>query len=327
MLLLCSPISLWGTTHRVKKGDTLWSIATNHKTTVSKLKVANGMTSDHIRLGQLLKLPSSSVTSTYIKPQSHRVKAGEHLSSIARRYGTSVPSILRINNISDPNKIQVGQTLKISNSVSRSSKGSSSIRRGSISSLKPVSRSVSSSKIKSYSSSKKYTIVIDPGHGGKDTGAVKYGLRESDLNLTVSLKVAAKLKALGYRVVMTRTSDRYLSLSSRAYIANKYPNSLFVSIHFNSATDRTAKGIETFYCSSKGKRLADLVQYGIKRRIGSTKDRKVKYRRFSVLRNTNNPAILTECGFMSNYTENRRMRSTWWKDQCADGIVEAIRRY
>ena len=343
LLTLCFPISLWAKSHTVKKGETLWRIATNNNTTVDKLKAVNGITSNNIRQGQVLSLPSSSVAksasissaavssrsaplrTTPKKPTHHKVRAGEYLNSIARRYGISVTSILKLNSISNPNNIQVGQVLALSTPSYQTQKrtpSETSISRSTAS--PPKSKPTYSS---SSSRSKRYTIVIDPGHGGKDTGAVKYGLRESDLNLSVALKLASKLKAHGYRVVMTRTSDRYLSLASRAHIANKYSNSLFVSIHFNSATDRSAKGIETFYCSNRGKRLAQLVQYGIKRRIGSTRDRKVKYRRFSVLRNTNNPAILAECGFMSNYSENKRMRSTWWKEQCAEGIFEAIRKY
>ncbi len=345
LLTLCFPISLWAKSHTVKKGETLWRIATNHNTTVDKLKAANGITSNNIRQGQILHLPTSRssvspsisrasassrsapLRTTAKKPTHHKVRAGEYLNSIARRYGMTVTSILKLNRISNPNNIQVGQVLALSAPsyqtqphITTPSKPAISRSSSTITKSKPTYS-------RSSSRSKRYTIVIDPGHGGKDTGAVKYGLRESDLNLSVALKLASKLKAHGYRVVMTRTSDRYLSLASRAHIANKYSNSLFVSIHFNSATDRSAKGIETFYCSNRGKRLAQLVQYGIKRRIGSTRDRKVKYRRFSVLRNTNNPAILAECGFMSNYSENKRMRSTWWKEQCAEGIFEAIRKY
>ncbi|NPA79651.1 MAG: N-acetylmuramoyl-L-alanine amidase [Thermotogae bacterium] len=93
------------------------------------------------------------------------------------------------------------------------------------------------------------TVVIDPGHGGKDAGAVGNGYREKDINLSVALKVAALLREKGYRVILTRSKDRYVSLYSRARLANRSGAHLFVSIHCNASRDPNASGMETYFLS------------------------------------------------------------------------------
>lgn len=94
------------------------------------------------------------------------------------------------------------------------------------------------------------TVILDPGHGGRDPGATgRRGLKEKDVNLNVGLYTREFLRSAGVRVVMTRSSDRFLSLNQRAGIANRTHNSIFVSIHANAAKDRSAKGIETFVLS------------------------------------------------------------------------------
>jgi N-acetylmuramoyl-L-alanine amidase len=94
------------------------------------------------------------------------------------------------------------------------------------------------------------TIILDPGHGGRDPGAIGYGrLREKDVVLDVALEASRMLRARGARVRMTRRDDRFLSLQQRADIANRSPNSIFVSIHANAARDRRAAGVETYVLS------------------------------------------------------------------------------
>jgi len=96
------------------------------------------------------------------------------------------------------------------------------------------------------------TVVIDPGHGGRDPGAVnKYGT-EADYNLKVALRVSAYLKKIGFQVVMTRTGDTSLSLSDRVKVANRYSDAIFISIHFNAGGAGKAHGIETFTLSPQG---------------------------------------------------------------------------
>ena len=126
------------------------------------------------------------------------------------------------------------------------------------------------------------TVIIDPGHGGKDKGAYWYGISEKTLTLDVAKKVELLLKQKGIKVLMTRKSDQYVSIEDRASIANKYSNSIFVSIHFNAHTNSTVKGIETFYISSKGKKLAGSIQSRLTRRI-NTRDRGSKKYHYAVL--------------------------------------------
>lgn len=92
----------------------------------------------------------------------------------------------------------------------------------------------------------KRLVILDPGHGGTDEGAVAHGMRESDLNLDVALRTRAYLQARGIPVQLTREDDSFLSLQARADMANRRPDSLFVSIHFNAFRDASVQGLETF---------------------------------------------------------------------------------
>jgi N-acetylmuramoyl-L-alanine amidase len=108
--------------------------------------------------------------------------------------------------------------------------------------------SSSSSSTASTASSKSTTVVIDPGHGGFDRGGIP-GQRvpESMMNLDVALRLRDILRASGYPVVMTRSTDVFVTLGGRCAIANQYRNAIFVCVHFNSATRRGANGIETYF--------------------------------------------------------------------------------
>lgn len=169
-------------------------------------------------------------------------------------------------------------------------------------------------------------IVIDPGHGGSDNGARWYGVAEKTLNLDVAKRVEAILRKRGFLVKMTRTSDSFVSLERRAAIANAYSKSVFISIHFNAHTNRSIKGIETFYISSKGKQLADTVQRRLSRRI-STTDRGSKKHHYAVLQKTRCPAALVECGFISNRWECNRCVASWYKDILAYEIASGVASY
>lgn len=172
------------------------------------------------------------------------------------------------------------------------------------------------------------TIVIDPGHGGKDPGAYRYSVREKDLALNVAKKLKVLLEAQKMKVVMTRSTDITLSLEKRAEIANKYKNSLFVSIHFNAAYkgQESAKGIETFYVSENGKKLATTIQTEMVKTLNSV-DRKVKKKGYKVLEDTNSPAVLVECGFISNYSERQQCSRSWYQSLCASAIAKGIITY
>ena len=172
----------------------------------------------------------------------------------------------------------------------------------------------------------KTVVVLDPGHGGKDNGARWYGVSEKTLNLDVAKRVEVLLKKRGIPVVMTRRTDTYVSLDYRAKIANRHAGAVFVSIHFNAHSNRSIKGIETFYISSKGRKLAQSMQKRLASRI-NTNDRGSKKHHYAVLTKTRGVAALVECGFISNHWENRRCSTSWFRDILAQEIASGIAAY
>ena len=170
------------------------------------------------------------------------------------------------------------------------------------------------------------TVILDAGHGGKDKGAHWYGISEKTLTLDVAKRVESLLKKKGITVAMTRKTDRFISIKDRAYLANKYSDSIFVSIHFNAHTNSSVKGIETFYISSKGKKLAKSIQNRLARRI-NTNDRGSKKYHYAVLTKTKGVAALVECGFISNRWEGTRCASSWFRDILAQDIASGIASY
>lgn len=168
------------------------------------------------------------------------------------------------------------------------------------------------------------TIILDAGHGGKDRGAKWGGISEAYLNLTLTKRVESLLKANRIPVRLTRTSDVYLSLAQRAAVANRYRDAIFLSIHFNAHTNTSFTGVETFYISEKGKRIATNIQSGVIRQT-KARNRGIKFgKEFAVLNKTNGPAVLVECGFMSNPYERRRCSEAWYQALLARGIVDGI---
>lgn len=170
------------------------------------------------------------------------------------------------------------------------------------------------------------TVVIDAGHGGHDNGG-QWGLvYEKHLALDTAYRLEGKLKALGYNTVMTRRSDYFISLPERVNTGNNCRNAIFVSIHYNYTWKQDVSGLETFYSTPQSKPLADYVHSSLMRRT-RTVDRKVKYARFYVIRNSTLPAILVEGGFVSNDPERNRMKSAWFRDAIAQGITDGVQRY
>lgn len=170
------------------------------------------------------------------------------------------------------------------------------------------------------------TVVIDAGHGGHDNGGQWGRVYEKHLALDTAARLETKLKTLGYQTVMTRRSDYFISLPQRVSTGNRYRNAIFVSLHYNYTWKQEVSGLETFYYGDQGKKLAQLVQNSLIRRT-RTVDRKAKYARFYVIRNSTIPAILVEGGFVSNTAERNRMKSSWFRDLVAQGIVDGIQRY
>ncbi|AIS53282.1 N-acetylmuramoyl-L-alanine amidase CwlM [Thermoanaerobacter kivui] len=144
-------------------------------------------------------------------------------------------------------------------------------------------------------------IAIDPGHGGKDPGAVVGDYKEKDINLTIGLKLRDILIKENISVIMTRDKDETVDLQQRCDIANKSKVNYFISIHCNSFTVPSANGTETYAYpgSIVGRNLDQYVQNELVEML-KTKDRGVKYEKFYVLKYTVMPAILVETAFMSN---------------------------
>jgi len=168
------------------------------------------------------------------------------------------------------------------------------------------------------------TVVIDPGHGGRDNGASWYGVDEKDLALDVAKRVESILRKKGVATAMTRRKDEYVSLDDRAAISNRFANSIFVSIHFNAHTDRSVRGIETFYSSPAGKEIAAVVQKAVTSKITNTRNRGIKKGSYAVLLRTKSPAILVEGGFISNLSESKKCQTEWYRQTLAEAIARAI---
>jgi N-acetylmuramoyl-L-alanine amidase len=167
-------------------------------------------------------------------------------------------------------------------------------------------------------------VVIDAGHGGFDRGGIPRNLvPEKNMTLDVAMRLRSILQQSGYRVVMTRDSDVFVPLPTRVAIANSYPNAIFICIHFNSATRSGANGIETYFYSHDSLALASAIHYNL---IGNTPtpNRGVRRRGYYVLRKTRVPAVLVECGFLTNPTEARNTLSTAYRQNLAANIARGI---
>jgi N-acetylmuramoyl-L-alanine amidase len=180
-----------------------------------------------------------------------------------------------------------------------------------------------------------YYVAIDAGHGGEDTGAIGYsGSYEKDFNLSIALKVATKLKAHGVDVLMTRTQDSTVSLDDRTNMANDAGADVFVSIHQNSYVDTSVsppkypQGIETYSYpgSTAGALLASKLQSNAIKNTNAV-DRGTKTANFHVVRETNMPAALIECGFITNPDEEARLITDSYKDIMAYSITCGILDY
>ena len=173
-------------------------------------------------------------------------------------------------------------------------------------------------------------VVIDPGHGGYDRGgAPGQVLPEKGFTLDVAKRLARILHDDGrIKVILTRSGDYYVSLPERTYIANSNAGrgAIFVSIHFNSGRRLGAYGIETYYNNSRGYRLAALIHPRVIQALGSI-DRGIRHRGYFVLRRNRLPAVLVECGFLTNPGEASRISNSRYRDSIAKALAAAIERY
>ena len=193
------------------------------------------------------------------------------------------------------------------------------------------------------------TIFLDPGHGGRDSGAYYYNVAEKDLNMQVYRKLRKKLEELGYKVLTSRDSDIDVDfVTERSRMVNKTNSDIFISIHFNatgSAYSR-ASGIQTYSYSddpdypskinpywhnhpdrmSESKRLAAAIHSSLLAETGA-KDAGLLESSFAVLRETAKPAVLLELGYMDNFAENQQIRDSHYQDKLVAGIVKGIQKY
>ncbi|PZV10512.1 MAG: hypothetical protein DCF22_16560 [Leptolyngbya sp.] len=173
------------------------------------------------------------------------------------------------------------------------------------------------------------TVVIDPGHGGGDPGAVGIGgLQEKEVTLAVSQQVVALLKQKGVNAVLTRSNDREIELEPRVQFAEQAKANVFVSIHANSFdADRTdVSGIETYYYSGTGQSLARTIQSNLLQDLGA-RDRGVKQANFYVIKYTDMPAALVEIGFVTGAEDAARLSSASGRSKIAQAIARAILQY
>jgi len=170
-------------------------------------------------------------------------------------------------------------------------------------------------------------VVIDPGHGGKDSGAVGIGgLEEKDIILPIGQQVAAILEQHGVQAILTRKSDYFVDLAPRVELTKQIHANLFVSIHANSIDNAPqANGLETYYYES-GLRLAQTIHRSILQSI-DIKDRGVRHARFYVLRNNTIPAVLVETGFVTGVEDAPRLASPAYQTQMAEAIARGILEY
>jgi N-acetylmuramoyl-L-alanine amidase len=168
------------------------------------------------------------------------------------------------------------------------------------------------------------TVVVDAGHGGKDSGAYRrYGPPEKMIALDVAHRLNRKLRESQLKTVMTRNSDVFIELNDRVAIENAQKNAIFVSIHFNDSRRRGVHGVETYYHSSASFDLANRIQEKLMT-IPNSKNGGVHTANFRVLRNATCPAVLVECGYLSNRSEGNQARDSEHRDLLADRIAEAI---
>ena len=172
------------------------------------------------------------------------------------------------------------------------------------------------------------SIVIDPGHGGRDPGAIHGGIQEKDLNRRVATKVAGLLAQKGVSVTMTRRDDRLVELEDRAAVANRLSADLFVSIHADSAPSAGAEGF-TLYIATDASRDSHAAARAIERAMAGTGlgNRGVRRHDYRVLVATAGPAVLIEMGYLTNARDRARLTDPRFQDRLADAIAEGIADY
>lgn len=170
-------------------------------------------------------------------------------------------------------------------------------------------------------------VVVDPGHGGNDEGTKWYHTAEKELTLAVAQRLVMLLRWNGIPAVQTRWSDTYVSLDDRVAVANRWPNSLLVSIHFNASGRGTPSGFQTYHftASPSGRVVAGSIHRALGEFLPS-RDRGLKKGDYAVLVRANDCAVLVECGFISNRAEAARYRTPEGQQALAEALARGIMR-
>lgn len=176
---------------------------------------------------------------------------------------------------------------------------------------------------------KNCSIVLDPGHGGKDSGAVgRSGLMEKVVNLDVVLRTAEILRKSGATVYLTRDNDSYPELRDRTALANGKGANFFVSVHANASVNRNVGGLETIYRSPQSASLANNLQNAMVAGLGlANRKAYTDVRGLHVLRVCQMPSALVELGFLSNAKEEALLKTTEFRQRCAESIAAGITAY
>jgi len=194
-------------------------------------------------------------------------------------------------------------------------------------------------------------VVLDPGHGGQDSGAMVAGILEKDLTLDIAQRVDRLLQSQGLATVMTRVGDSYISLAERAALTDRVRDCVLVSIHFNEGNKPVSSGVETYYADHQtpagspiiswlpllqriaaaapnleSQSLAAFIQTALVQRTKAI-DRGTKAEQFFVITNVRHPAVLVEAGFLTNKEDIARLSSVEYREQIATAITEGIVRY
>ena len=208
------------------------------------------------------------------------------------------------------------------------------------------------SSTQSSEKKERLVVVLDPGHGGGDSGAMCGAVMEKDLTLDVALRAELLLGAAGFKTALTRHDDRYFSLAERAAVANREKNSLFVSIHFNDGERAAASGVETYFAprqvsngrgifawlsflqptektaplQARSESLARFLQASLVERTQAV-NRGIKMAQFYVIANVRHPAALVEGGFITNPADATKLATGEYRQEIASAISEGIHRY
>jgi len=191
--------------------------------------------------------------------------------------------------------------------------------------------------------------MLDPGHGGKDTGAIAAKVAEKNINLLLARRIAAILRKRGYKVTLTRTTDQTLTLQQRVAAMQKHQPDLFLSIHCNALDNSSAKGIETYIANPAGTPSSGGNVFAKKAAPGNAFNREnallswllqekllasskavdcgIKRKQFYVIREVSCPAALLELGFLSNAQERHLLLQPLYQDKLSVAVCDAVQKF